>query len=507
MFSRSPRPILAASFLLLAFLYLCHFDLGRQQVSQVDVSGHDQKGRADLSQSVKLLEILPKSSSSFSTIISKPTSSAQKDISPPATQSPEASVSPQDVLLITKTGASTLWRRMPLHLTTTLFNVPNFVIYSDQEEQLSSNISTINVLANETAIIQTYDLSAYESYLDLQSPSHINTFREHAHLPGDEPQSPPGQTPGWRLDRYKFLPMLKHAQRNWPDLKWYIYIEDDTFIFLDNLLRWLGRISPDGTPSYYGAAAGDGNKTFAQGGSGIVFSRSLMRSIFSGNNVPDLEKYGNETSQACCGDIMLGKVLRDYGVKINGGKYGTVSFRPEPPWKTGFDRSMWCEKVFSFHHLHGKERVVLSELERKLKQKGQPVIFRDVFKLLIYPYVQQPMLTNWDSLASKHILTNHSSLHISLDMGPLSASSLVFQRASESSEACQNACMALYTCMTWRYEKAERNKCALDDVVRLGRETNPLPQWEEEKEVTSGWILDRIERDLMQEKCEVMNNP
>lgn len=380
MFSRYLRSFLAASFLLLVVLYLYHFDLVERQVSQAGVSGHDQKAQTDISQPLKSVGISPQPSLSLSTTITKPISSAQTVISPPATQtpnySPEASVLPQEVLIIIKTGATTLWRRMPLHLTTTLSNIPNFVIYSDQEEQLSSSISTINVLANETATIQKYDFSAYESYLDLQSISHINTFREHAHLPGDEPQPLPGQTPGWRLDRYKFLPMLRHAQMNWPDLRWYIYIEDDTFIFLDNLLRWLARISPDETPSYYGAASGDGNNIFAQGGSGIVFSRSMMRSVFGGKTAPDLGRYGNETSQACCGDIMLGKVLRDYGVKINGGKHGIVSFRPEPPWKTGFDRSMWCAKAFSFHHLHGKERVVLSELERSLKQKGvSPLYF------------------------------------------------------------------------------------------------------------------------------------
>lgn len=164
--------------------------------------------------------------------------------------------------------------------------------------------------------------------------------------------------------------MLAHAQENWPGLKWYIYIEDDTYIFMDNVLRYLSALETDDEPSYYGAFSGEGNQTFAQGGSGLVFSKSLMQNIFSGPSVPTLEQYGNETSQACCGDTMLGKVLRDYGVYVNRGTYGTGSFRPEPPWKTGFDDLIWCTPVFTFHHLHQRDMMQLSEIELKQKELG-----------------------------------------------------------------------------------------------------------------------------------------
>jgi hypothetical protein len=304
---------------------------------------------------------VPQTTSSILEVIPTPTSAAPE-------QSPKVPVSPQDVLLIFKTGASTIWRRMPLHLITTLSmnQIPNSVIYSDLPEQLFSSISSIDVLSNVTNIIKQFDPAAYTSYLDQQSPTHINTYREHARLPGDEPpDATAGNQPGWLLDKYKFLPMLAHAQRKWPDLKWYIYIEDDTFIFWNNILQYVSTLESDNEPSYYGFYSGDTNDTFAQGGSGLVFSRSLMRTIFGGDDVPDLKKYGNETSKACCGDVMLGKVLRDYGVHVNGGTYGTGSFRPEPPWNTGFDNFIWCTPVFTFHHLHQRDILQLSELERK----------------------------------------------------------------------------------------------------------------------------------------------
>jgi hypothetical protein len=291
-------------------------------------------------------------------------------------QGPDPALLASDVLLIIKTGASTFWRRMPLHLTTTLSNgrIPNAVIYSDLQEQLSSSIEAVDALANVSDILQKHDPPAYASYLEQQSPDHVNTYREHGRLPGDEPpHEKAGNTPGWLLDKYKFLPMLAHAQKNWPGLKWYIYIEDDTFIFLHNLLQWLSTLPTDDEPCYYGAYSGGGNDTFAQGGSGIVFSRSLMRSVFGGDKTADLEGYGNYTSKACCGDIALGKVLRDYDIYVNRGDYGPVAFRPEPPWKTGFDELIWCSPVFTFHHLHQRDLVQLARLEETQRSSNPSV--------------------------------------------------------------------------------------------------------------------------------------
>jgi hypothetical protein len=73
---------------------------------------------------------------------------------------------------------------MPLHFITTLSmnQIPNSVIYSDLPEQLSSSVSSIDILSNVTDPIKQFDPAAYTSYLDQQSPTHANTYREHAHF-------------------------------------------------------------------------------------------------------------------------------------------------------------------------------------------------------------------------------------------------------------------------------------------------------------------------------------
>ncbi|KUJ09645.1 uncharacterized protein LY89DRAFT_690100 [Mollisia scopiformis] len=520
---RSRGVFLTGLILILVALYYYDFfgllverdgDEGRHQITPPSKDAGQHAVPDEQTSSLKLSDT---SSTAIHTdpVSSQPTTSALEVVPTPTSthsapqQAHKGAGAPEDVLLIFKTGASTIWRRMPLHLTTTLSNgrIPHSVIYSDLPEQLSSTISAIDVLTNSSSIIQKFDPSAYAAYQDQQSPSHLNTYREHARLPGDEPpDATAGNQPGWLLDKYKFLPMLAHAQRNWPNLKWYIYIEDDTFIFWDNVLSYLSTLEPDDEPSYYGAYSGEGNNTFAQGGSGLVFSRSLMSAVFSGDNIPDLEKYGNETSQSCCGDIMLGKVLRDYGVYVNRGTYGTGSFRPEPPWKTGFDDWSWCAPVFTFHHLHQRDILQLSELERKRRalDAGRPVIFRDVYMELIAPYLTKPKLTNWDNFASRYVFGSNATDPVEEDLNSIDHA--VLEAAPSSAEACRKACLAIPNCMGWRHDSANE-KCGMDTVVKLGREPDPQPHWEAKTVITSGWILERIDDVLLKETCKVVKDP
>ena len=278
--------------------------------------------------------------------------------------------SPSDVVLILKTGSSSVWRRLPLHLLTTLADsrVPNYAIYSDAAERLAPGVVTIDAIANVTDFLQEHDPEVYRIYQTQQESIRPYLYREQAGLPGDTvPASTDnGNAEGWVLDKYKFLPMLAHAWRSWPDAKWFVYIEDDTFIFWQNLLEWLARQSHDEV-TYFGAFSGSSpNTTFAQGGSGIVFSQALMRKVFAGDRPADLNVYMSLASKSCCGDMILGDVMRDYGAKVNRGEFGSLSFRPEPPWKTRFDASVWCDQILTFHHLHQQDLAALAELENEL---------------------------------------------------------------------------------------------------------------------------------------------
>jgi len=83
---------------------------------------------------------------------------------------------------------------------------------------------------------------------------------------------------------------------------------------------------------------------------------------------------------------------------------------------------------------------------------------------LVYPHIQQPMVKNWDNLASKYILGSNYSFDVPSDLGPYDSEA--FDQASKSPEACQNACLALPACISWRHTAAaEQNLCALDTIT------------------------------------------
>lgn len=47
----------------------------------------------------------------------------------------------------------------------------------------------------------------------------------------------------------------------------------------------------------------------------------------------------------------------------------------------------------------------------------------------------------------------------------------------------------------------EERRCAIDTLVRLGRELDPFLEWERTREVVSGWVMDRIGERLVSDEC------
>lgn len=70
-----------------------------------------------------------------------------------------------------------------------------------------------------------------------------------------------------------------------PHQKWYIMLDDDTYLVDPSLLLVLGHIDP-AVPHYIGNAIGDYKGRFAHGGSAVVLSQAAMHLLFSQN--PDV---------------------------------------------------------------------------------------------------------------------------------------------------------------------------------------------------------------------------
>lgn len=282
--------------------------------------------------------------------------------SPEAAPAASDGLQEDDILLIMKTGGTSMWKRLLVHLTTTLsskrISPSSIVIYSDNAETIGP-FTVIDALANMTdEAKQSPDFDVYR-----QQPEYVayNYYSEAAGVDGDEW----GPVGGWIVDKYKFIPLMQHAGQNWPRAKWYVYMEDDAYLFLPNIRKFLTGF--DWREKHYlGSYAAKSDAVFAHGGAGFVLSRGAWEESF-GTNPSMVEDYHQYVAEHCCGDQVLGLALKDYGIHFgeNGGdEKFTWGFNPLVHWTFAFSRSNWCHPLLSWHKVHSRDVARYYELEK-----------------------------------------------------------------------------------------------------------------------------------------------
>lgn len=140
-------------------------------------------------------------------------------------------------------------------------------------------------------------------------------------------------------------------------MKWYVFIDADTYIIWSSLLDHLATLDHT-KPFYSGSKVYIGSVGFAHGGSGYIVSRPAMRMVVEHFNAhkDELEAF---IDGHWAGDCVLGKTFTDAGVELTAawpiiqGEYpGMVPYlspdsRPIPP----FDTRIWCSLAVSYHHM------------------------------------------------------------------------------------------------------------------------------------------------------------
>ena len=306
---------------------------------------------------------------------------------------------------------------------------------------------------------------------------------------------------GWRLDKYKFLPLVQHAANEWKGkgIKWYIYMEDDNYYFWPQLYAWLATF--DATKPYFlGSPAFRLGEDFAHGGSGFAISQAAMAMSF-GQDEYLAEMYEPYAAERCCGDQVLSHVLLEHGVERYAELDGTgwAGLQSLPFWRIGFGGWNWCSPILNMHKVHQEDVSKLWRFERwfaekrKDKQGADGVMrYRDVFEYFLLPSItREAERVEWDNFASAR---EHSS---SKDQ----ADGVVFKgmRGEEkakrpwySREACKKACEEWEECLSWKY--ADDN-CGLGNTINLGHRID------EGIRMDSGWKVERLER-LRGKVCE-----
>ncbi|KAK9487159.1 hypothetical protein V1527DRAFT_495329 [Lipomyces starkeyi] len=370
----------------------------------------------------------------------------------------------EDVFLMIKTGATVLWQRFPIHMMTTLPQLPHFAIYSDAPDAVAG-IPVVDILAQTTRNLrESAQFDMYRKQQSLQREhSNIEMWDKKAEIDG-----------AWDLDKYKNLPMVAHAYRTHPTAKWYIFMDADSYILWPNMMRWLSSINHRDI-LYMGSVAYLGDEPFAHGGSGVIMSGGLIAKTFG--KEPGLEyEYEEFTKSHCCGDHVLAHAFLDRNIRVlSGESYPHVSWRiqGEPPISVRYNKDNWCKEIVTFHHLTSHDIERLYEFERKFPQ-DQPILYKDVYHEFVMPYLRDERQNNWDNLADSR---QYSKDREKDQNNPE-------ETAYNSFEECSKKCQEWEDCVQFRYRT---EYCGLSNNIRLGAK-----HMEGDSSFSSCWRIDRI---------------
>lgn len=406
----------------------------------------------------------------------------------------------QNVFFMVKTGASVLWHRLPIHLLTSLTKTPKFGLYSDSPGSVAG-YEVVDALANlteETKNDPTFTMYRYQKVLHDE-----HGVSDSGHVAFND---------GWNLDRYKNIPMLAHAYAASPQSDWFVFMDADSYMLMDNLMDLLDSMNPE-QPIYYGARnvingqKSNGEKyefPFAHGGSGVIISRNALE-LTVGEHPEYVEEYERKTAEYCCGDVMVALMFKEKlnlevmsdqrsprsGIRVQGEPFYSVKVRPDK----------WCTPIVTFHHMTPHDIEILYEYER-LRPYDRNITYGHIYRDFYLPYISEK-IADWDNRADEVTFSRDKDVAEGVTPQAEGGTSI---RPYESFEACQQACQQQESCLQFRL-LAEGNKCGLSRDIRLGK---PAASWVDQDRdshlitegTTSGWMIDRIRELRKAQPCD-----
>ncbi|KAE8160805.1 hypothetical protein BDV40DRAFT_203686 [Aspergillus tamarii] len=361
----------------------------------------------------------------------------------------------EDVLVVLKTGVTEALDKVPVHFQTTLRCVPNYVIFSDFEEVING-IKVHDAFENMDPDVKRTvpDFSIYNRLVQLgRAGLETGDFADEANSAIGKPNNP-----GWKLDKWKFLPMVQETLRHKSDAKWYVFMEADTYYSWGTLLEWLSHFDAS-KPWYIGTETQIADVIFAHGGSGFAISNPAMQQVakeYTERNV-ELNEY---TDAHWAGDCVLGKVLADVGVPLHFSWpiLQNTNIGELDEFTTAFYRRPWCFPAVAFHHLSARDVQDLSNFEqRRWREKQTTLLLHgDVFKELIYPNLSS-YRDHWDNLSDEE----HSEI--------------------TTFDECQSLCKDKSDCAQFSFRSGS---CFTGKTPKLGTASSGA---------RSGWAMKKIE--------------
>ncbi|KKK12830.1 hypothetical protein ARAM_001162 [Aspergillus rambellii] len=366
-----------------------------------------------------------------------------------------------NILVALKTGTTEALEKVPVHLETTLRCLPHYVIFSDYEEEFAG-VHTYDILRSVSGETKRTNPD-FGIYNRLHTLGRRGLTAEDW---TDEMNGPFGKqgNPGWKLDKWKFVPMIDEALQIQPGIQWYMFVEADTYVVWSNLATWLARFDPE-KPYYIGSPMQISGEVFAYGGSGIVLSNAAMR-LVSRHRARHFDDVERMTADNWAGDHVLGKILYDLGVSL---VRSWPMLLPSSVWEfpyfaEGHNRNPWCYPAVSYHHMSPEDiqNMWLFEQQWFGFDKHAVLLHRDVFKNLIHDVILSHS-DDWDNLSSEHVREPEKSTEV---LG--------------SADECGRKCALTTDCLQFSFGSAG---CCVSKLV-VGGVRRPG--------VYSGWMTLRI---------------
>ncbi|KND94808.1 hypothetical protein TOPH_00240 [Tolypocladium ophioglossoides CBS 100239] len=189
-----------------------------------------------------------------------------------------------------------------------------------------------------------------------------------------------GQSYGWELDALKFIMGMEFAYKRMPHKKWYIILDDETYLVKPSLELLLSHLDPT-EPHYIGNAVGDYKGRFAHGGSAVLLSGEAMKVLLSRPDVVASAYVGS--LDETWGDRLVATTLQKVGIYID--ERYCHYFNGEAPEMTRIRKDRACSPIVSFHGLRKPGAMV--DVGRALAGVKKPVLWGHLWEL----FGRQPM--------------------------------------------------------------------------------------------------------------------
>ncbi|ORY01838.1 hypothetical protein BCR34DRAFT_449321, partial [Clohesyomyces aquaticus] len=358
---------------------------------------------------------------------------------------------PKDLLksvqVVLKTGAGEK-AKAEAHLATVTSCIPNLIVVSDLEDDVDHQ-HVIDILAELPASYSTdnLDFAAYITQKEANKNGNVEYSKE-----------------GWKLDRFKFLPMVEKAYWTNPRASWYVFMEVDVYYFWDTLFRFLDQLDPARMHYMGSPAPGANNLHFAYGGAGFVLSKGLMDRLVGRHLISLSVEYEEWIKNDCCGDAVFGYAIYNRtGVKLE----------PLYPIFAGdelrglkIDEERWCIPILALHRVNPEQMKDLWKWERTRPYDELPIYHSKLLPHIFPPLAEAPMRNNWDNWS-----------------GDLQPEDSV---AHASSFKCRSSCFADPTCLQYSYSAKQ---CRFGHAFQQGK-----PADDKDREFVSGWDVEKLSK-------------